>query len=89
MVCSISLKRLLLPRFGDWSATLMAAPFYIVLVIVAGFVLPAVNEIPESFPAAVLWDFRMASLGAQAIMWTTLAFVFGAAAQRAIGGLSH
>jgi hypothetical protein len=84
MVCSISLKRLLLPRFGDWNATLMAAAFYIVLVIVAGLVLPAVDEVPAGFPAAVLWNFRMASLGAQAIMWTTLAFVFGAAAQRAI-----
>ena len=83
MVCSISLKRLLLPRFGDWNATLVAAAFYIVLVIVAGLVLPAVNEVPAGFPAAVLWNFRMASLGAQAIMWTTLAFVFGAAAQRA------
>ena len=84
MVCSISLKRLLLPRFGDWNATLMAAAFYVVLVIVAGLVLPTVNEVPAGFPAAVLWNFRMASLGAQAIMWTTLAFVFGAAAHRAI-----
>jgi hypothetical protein len=86
MVCSISLKRLLLPRIGDWNATLMAAAFYIVLVIIAGLVLPAVNEVPEGFPATVLWNFRMASLGAQAIMWTTLAFVFGAAAQSAIAG---
>jgi hypothetical protein len=84
MICSISLKRLLLPRFGDWNATIMAAAFYIVLVIIAGRVLPAVNEVPAGFPATVLWNFRMASLGAQAIMWTTLAFVFGAAAQRAI-----
>jgi hypothetical protein len=62
----------------------MAAAFYIVLVIVAGLVLPAINEVPAAFPAAVLWNFRMASLAAQVIMWTTLAFVFGAAAQRAI-----
>jgi hypothetical protein len=84
MACSVSLKRLLLPRFGDWNATLMAAAFYIVLVIIAALILPAVNEVPAGFPAAVLWNFRMASLGAQAIMWTTLAFVFGAAAQSAI-----
>jgi hypothetical protein len=84
MACSISLKRLFLPRFGERNATLMAAAFYIVLVIVAGLVLPAINEVPAGFPAAVLWNFRMASLGAQVIMWTTLAFVFGAAAQRAI-----
>ena len=83
MACSVSLKRLLLPRFGVWNTTLMAAAFYTVPVIIAGLVLPVVDEAPERFPAAVLWNFRMASLGAQAIMWTTLAFVFGAAAQRA------
>jgi hypothetical protein len=84
MACSVYLKRLLLPRFDDWNAAVMAAGFYMVLVIIAGRILPAVNEVPEGFPAAVLWNFRMASLGAQAIMWTTLAFVFGAAAQSAI-----
>jgi hypothetical protein len=86
MACSVSLKRLLVPRYGDWNASLMAATFYIVLVIIAGLVLPAINEVPEGFPAVVLWKFRMASLGAQVIMWTTLAFVFGAAAQRAMAG---
>jgi hypothetical protein len=84
MTCSIFLKRLLLPRFGAWNANFAVAGFYIVLVAVAGFVLPAINEIPAGFPADLLWDFRMASLGAQAILWATLAFVFGAAAQRVI-----
>jgi hypothetical protein len=30
----------------------------------------------------VLWQFRMASLGAQAIMWTVLGLGFGAWVQR-------
>jgi hypothetical protein len=38
--------------------------------------------VPAEFPAVVLWKFRIASLGAQAIMWTTLGVVFGASAER-------
>ncbi len=41
-------------------------------------VLPAVNEVPDQFPAVVLWNFRIASLGAQFIMWATLGLLFGA-----------
>jgi len=40
--------------------------------------------VPEEFPAAVLWKFRIASLGAQFIMWATLGLLFGALTQRAI-----
>lgn len=86
MACSVSLKRLLVPRYGNWNATLIAAAFYLVLVVAAALLLPAVNEVPAAFPAVVLWNFRMASLGAQVIMWTTLALAFGAAAQNAIAG---
>jgi predicted cobalt transporter CbtA len=49
-----------------------------------GLALPAVNEVPEQFPAVVLWQFRIASLGAQAIMWATLGLVFGALTERAL-----
>ena len=44
---------------------------------------PAVNEVPEQFPAVVLWNFRIASIGAQLIMWATLGLLFGALSQRA------
>ena len=47
--------------------------------------LPDVNEVPEGFPATVLWDFRIASLGAQAITWATLGLLFGVFAERVIG----
>jgi hypothetical protein len=36
------------------------------------------------FPAVVLWKFRMASLGAQFILWATLGVLFGASAERAL-----
>jgi predicted cobalt transporter CbtA len=83
MIGSASLKRLFVLRFGDWNATLMVAASYIVVMVIAALVLPAINEVPEQFPAVVLWQFRIASLGAQFIMWATLGLLFGALTQRA------
>jgi hypothetical protein len=55
MIGAFSLKRLLAHRFGDWNSTLAVAAYYIVIVAIAGLLLPAVNEVPEQFPAVVLW----------------------------------
>jgi predicted cobalt transporter CbtA len=83
MIVSLAVKRRLVPRFGEWSANLLVAACYVVLVAIAGFFLPSVNEVPEQFPAVVLWNFRIASIGAQLIMWATLGLLFGALSQRA------
>ena len=83
MIGATSFKRLCIPLFGEWNANLMMAAFYIVIVTLAGLLLPAVNEVPDGFPAVVLWEFRMAALGAQLIMWATLGLLFGALSQRA------
>jgi hypothetical protein len=83
MIGAVSLKRLLVARFGEWNSSFMVAAYYIVIMIAAGLLLPAVNEVPVGFPAVVLWNFRVASIGAQFIMWMTLGVLFGVAAQRA------
>jgi predicted cobalt transporter CbtA len=83
MIGALSLKRLLLRRFGDWNSTLAVVAYYVVIVAIAGLLLPAVNEVPQQFPAVVLWKFRIASIGAQFIMWATLGLLFGALTQRA------
>jgi len=62
---------------------LIASAAYLVVIVVANLALPTVNEVPEQFPAVVLWKFRVASIGAQVIMWTTLGLVFGALTERA------
>jgi predicted cobalt transporter CbtA len=86
MIGSVALKQLFVPRFGEWNATLLTAACYIVLVLLAGLLLPSVNEVPEQFPAVVLWQFRIASIGAQLIMWATLGVLFGVLTQRALDG---
>jgi hypothetical protein len=82
MVAAWMLRNRLLSRHGGWNAAIIAAAAYLVVVVVVALALPSVNEVPEGFPAVVLWQFRMASLGAQAIMWTTIGLGFGAVAER-------
>jgi magnesium-transporting ATPase (P-type) len=77
MVSSISLRRRWLARLGAMNASLAAALVFCALVIMLFSALPAVNEVPEAFPATVLWNFRMASWGIQFLLWTTLAVSFG------------
>jgi predicted cobalt transporter CbtA len=84
MAGSAALKRPLAARFGDWDANLLIAVCYVVVVAVAGLLLPAVNEVPDQFPAALLWQFRIASIGSQLLMWSAIGLLFGALAQRAL-----
>jgi predicted cobalt transporter CbtA len=86
MIGAGSLKRVFAPRFGDWNATVIVAAIYLVLMVIAGYLLPTVNEVPQEFPAVVLWKFRVASIGAQLIMWATLGVLFGTLTERAFTG---
>lgn len=45
-------------------------------------ILPPVNEVPEHFSATMLWNFRLASLGTQALLWVTLGLIFSILAER-------
>jgi hypothetical protein len=74
----------LLPRLGSWNATLVAAGGFVVAIAMAMLMLPAINEVPEGFPAALLWQFRLSSLGTQAVLWITIGLAFGALTQRSL-----
>ncbi|HVW32674.1 MAG TPA: CbtA family protein [Acidimicrobiia bacterium] len=80
---AVVLRRRLLARHGAWNATLLAAGAFIVVVGLTWQLLPGINEVPEEFPAVTLWRFRVASLGAQLLVWTTIGLVFGALSERA------
>jgi hypothetical protein len=84
MVVATGLRRFFIPRFGQWNAAFMVAAIYLILVAIAGYLLQPINEVPDAFPAVVLWKFRVASIGAQLIMWGTLGLFFGALTQRAL-----
>lgn len=86
MVAAGMLRKALLRRCGGWNAMLIASGAYLLAMIVAGWALPSVDEVPAEFPAVVLWQFRVAAAGAQLILWGTLGLVFGVAAQRVLAG---
>lgn len=81
LVVAVNLFRKLLARHGGWTAAVSAIVLYVVIMAVAGKLFPAINEVPEAFSAALLWNFRVASLGIHVVLWTVLGVVFGWLAQ--------
>ena len=82
MIVAWNIRNRLIEQHGAWNATLIGAAAYLVAVVIFALAMPPLNEVPEGFPAVALWQFRMASLGAQAIMWTALGLGFGAWVER-------
>ncbi|MFJ4775386.1 CbtA family protein [Streptomyces sp. NPDC088762] len=81
---TLILGRRLAPRLGNWNASVAAGAAFVLVVGISYAVLPAINEVPEDFPAALIWQFRLASLAIQAALWTTFGLVFGYLAERAL-----
>jgi vacuolar-type H+-ATPase subunit I/STV1 len=86
VVAAVRLGRQLTERWGAGNATAAAALLFVVLIAVAHLALPGENEVRAGFPPQILWDFRLANLGTQAILWASLAFGFGLAAEHAVEG---
>lgn len=87
-----SLLALLAAARAVWSVRDGAAPWVRPLLGVGTFIavaggltlaLPSVQEIPTDFPAALIWEFRLSSLGTQAVLWAVLGVGFGIASHRA------
>ncbi len=83
-VLALRLGRRLVARLGALNAGLAAVGAYVVVIAVAQMFLPKINEVPADFPATVLWNFRVASLGMQALLWAAIGLAFGALAKRVI-----
>ena len=79
---AVLLARGLASRLGGWNAVLVGVAGFVALVATAMLVLPSVDEVPADFPADVLWRFRLASIGTQLVLWTTIGLVFGALTER-------
>lgn len=83
LAIAIAFGRALSGSLGVAGASLGATLAYFALVALVAFALPAINEIPAEFPSDLLWKFRGASLGLQAVLWLTLALAFGTLVERA------
>ena len=101
IVLAVMLRRWLSYRLGEWNATIVVALCYLAIVGFAYVVLPGVNDVPQAllrgvvpangesgitFPAVVLWRFRVAAGAVQVGLWATVAICFGYFSQRALEG---
>lgn len=97
LVAAVYLGRRLNEKLGAWNATLAAAGSYIAASAIVMLVLPTIDETPgpllddagnivyEGFPADLLYDFRLFSLGNQLVIYSTIGLVFGAMAAKLLG----
>jgi len=89
MVVAVNVGRRLLAAHGTWTAALIAAAVFVVIIVAAQYALPDINEVPDEFPAVVLWRFRMAALGMQFVMWTAMGLLFGWLTERSLRSRIH
>src|SRR6266508_5056589 len=69
-------------RFGDVARLAVGGAAFLATIVAAYLILPTINEVPGSFPATLLWQFRFASLGTQATLWILLGFGYAAVLDR-------
>jgi predicted cobalt transporter CbtA len=81
-VFAVRMQRRMQASHGNWNAALISVAVYIVLMALAYFALPPIDEVPKLFSASLLWHFRVAAIGIQAVIWATLGLFFGVLAQR-------
>lgn len=76
-------QRSLKDRVGVWTATTAAIAGFVALLTLVDVALPDINGVPSGFPASTLWQFRIAALGGQLLMWVVIGLGFGFLANRA------
>lgn len=81
-IAATLLGKRLAPGLGTWWATVAAVAAFAVVIGLAYAFLPVVNEVPEHFPATLLWRFRLSALAIQAVLWGGFALLFGELAER-------
>ncbi|MEV1024910.1 CbtA family protein [Streptomyces sp. NPDC050264] len=81
-IAATILGKRLAPRIGNWYATVVAMLGFAVVIGLAYQFLPVINDVPEHFPAALLWRFRLSALAIQIVMWGGFGLLFGELAER-------
>jgi predicted cobalt transporter CbtA len=81
---AILLGRRLAPTWGNWNASIAGSGSFVAAVAVAMVFLPSGENTPNGFPAVDLWEFRLASIGVQAVLWAVFGLLFGYLAERVL-----
>lgn len=76
--------RRLAGRIAGLDRLLIAIGIYAGTVALVQRLLPVIDEVPARFPATLLWQFRLAAIGTQALFWLVAADLFGRVAERTV-----
>ncbi len=71
-VTAVLIGRRLADRLGGWHAALVSIAGYVVVMLIAMALMPHYNEVPDTFPATILYEFRQASFLTQLTLWAVL-----------------
>ncbi|MGF6412773.1 CbtA family protein [Paraburkholderia sp. MM5482-R1] len=82
MVFSLKVRRRAAAKLGAWNGSIVAGLLFVVIIAAVQLSMPVINEVPAAFPAVLLWKFRVAAIGMQVVMWTTIGLLFGAIVER-------
>jgi predicted cobalt transporter CbtA len=82
---SLVLRKGMVAKFGAWTGSLIAFGVYLVVICAFFAILPGIDEVPSDFPAVTLWQFRIASLGIQTVLWGSTGLMFGWLVERSMG----
>ncbi|AXE95543.1 CbtA family protein [Paraburkholderia terricola] len=78
MVFSLKVRRRAVMKLGAWNGSIVGGVVFVAIIAAVQLSMPTINEVPAAFPAVLLWKFRVAAIGMQVIMWTTIGLLFGA-----------
>ena len=78
--CRAKFQRMLRPI----DALLAMVAVYVIIVLLGQTLLPVIDEVPADFPASLLWNFRIAAIATQLLLWMVIGIGFGIWAERVI-----
>ena len=84
MLVAVQIERRFHNRLGVWNALLASAAFFVTVIATISHFLPDFDEVPAGFPVKLIWNFRVAALEMQLLLWGVLGFFFGWLADRQI-----
>ncbi len=72
VIAAVLVARAVLASASAWVATAVGAGVYLTVVIISTLVMAPIDEVPDSFPANTLFEFRVGSLLTQGALWLVL-----------------
>lgn len=73
---AVNISRKISGSLRHGRSALVGVLSYAGIMAAVGASFPSFSEVPDHFPADLLWDFRLASMGVQAVMWGGIAVAF-------------